>query len=461
MSSAPSDENGSYYSLLAQGFLSGNLYLPVEPSPDLLRLPDPYDPVTNAAYRLHDATLFNGRYYLYFGPPPALLAMPGILAGIDFDMRVVTAFVALFLVVLALGLVRNLAPRSTRNHPTLFFLLAPVAIAFGSLLPIALRRTAVYEVAIICGSALAIASLLATTHALKTCRRTGLRSTTISLVIAGSCAGLAIWTRPTWIALIITTGLWLVLTSPGPRALVRFLTLFMVPVLLIGLAAATYNFLRFGNPTEFGQVYQLQGMGIKAQDIRASTVFDIVDKLRIDLLVLPQTNSQFPFLTLSNPSGPYDLSDFFAEPTVGLFIAVPAIPLMAIAFVFLACRRRIFLSTTSIMLVSLPITAMLILVVQGAVLPATSFRYLIDVSPLMIVFVLAMAFRLLDEPRVLRATAVLALLTIIVVTIPAVTMLSMTGYRNTLQSGSPSVWAALERVTSPISVVLRHMANQP
>jgi hypothetical protein len=459
MSSAPSDDNGSYYSLLARGFLSGNLYLPVEPSPNLLRLTDPYDPTTNAAYRLHDASLFEGRYYLYFGPPPALLAMPGILAGVALDMRVVTAFVALSLVVLALALVKNLAPGSTRNHRTLFFLLSPVALAFGSLLPIALRRVAVYEVAIVCGSGLAIASLLATSHALKTCHRPGLRSTTISLVIAGACAGLAVWTRPSWIVLIITTGLVLALTSPGARALARFLTLFLIPILLIGLAAATYNMLRFRNPTEFGNTYQLAG--VRAADIRASTFFDIVEKLRIDFLVLPQTSSQFPFLTLSGFSGPFDMSDFFAEPSVGLFFAVPAIPLMAIAFVFLACRRRMFLSTTSVMLVSLPITAMLVLVVQGAVIPATSFRYLIDVSPLMIVFVLAMAFRLLDETRVLRATAILALLTIIVVTIPTVTMLSMTGYYNTLQSGSPSVWAALERVTGPISVVLQHRAPQP
>src|SRR5829696_3147634 len=63
---------GSYYDWLARGFLQGQLHLPLAPSPELLALPDPYDPRQNANYRLHDVSLYNGRYYLYWGPLPAL-----------------------------------------------------------------------------------------------------------------------------------------------------------------------------------------------------------------------------------------------------------------------------------------------------------------------------------------------------------------------------------------------------
>ena len=39
---------------------------------ELLALKDPWDPVANAPYRLHDASLYNGHYYVYFGPVPVI-----------------------------------------------------------------------------------------------------------------------------------------------------------------------------------------------------------------------------------------------------------------------------------------------------------------------------------------------------------------------------------------------------
>jgi len=64
-----------HYEYLTEGFLAGHTYLPVEPAPELLRLSDPYDPAANAKYRLWDASLYRGRYYLYFGPGPAVALM--------------------------------------------------------------------------------------------------------------------------------------------------------------------------------------------------------------------------------------------------------------------------------------------------------------------------------------------------------------------------------------------------
>ena len=61
-----------YYNLLADGLLDGQLSLKVTPPLELLKLPDPFDPVANEKYKLHDVSLYNGRYYLYFGITPAL-----------------------------------------------------------------------------------------------------------------------------------------------------------------------------------------------------------------------------------------------------------------------------------------------------------------------------------------------------------------------------------------------------
>src|SRR4051794_16895128 len=61
------------YNVLADAFLSGQTSLTILPHPGLLRLPDPYDPRQNGGYRIHDLSLYNGRYYVAFGPTPALL----------------------------------------------------------------------------------------------------------------------------------------------------------------------------------------------------------------------------------------------------------------------------------------------------------------------------------------------------------------------------------------------------
>ena len=66
----------SYYDMLADAFLHGQTDLLVKPDPHLLTLPNPYDPVANMRYRLHDASLYRGKYYLYWGPVPGLLLTP-------------------------------------------------------------------------------------------------------------------------------------------------------------------------------------------------------------------------------------------------------------------------------------------------------------------------------------------------------------------------------------------------
>jgi len=72
----------AHYNLLTEGFLRGHLYLAQDPAPELLALPDPRDPEANARWRLHDASLYHGHYYLYFGPVPVLaLYVPLRLLG--------------------------------------------------------------------------------------------------------------------------------------------------------------------------------------------------------------------------------------------------------------------------------------------------------------------------------------------------------------------------------------------
>jgi hypothetical protein len=56
---------GGYYDYLGRAFAGGHLYLPIEPAPQLLAQPNPWDPAVDDSLKLFDAVLFNRRYYLY------------------------------------------------------------------------------------------------------------------------------------------------------------------------------------------------------------------------------------------------------------------------------------------------------------------------------------------------------------------------------------------------------------
>src|SRR4051812_6661882 len=75
-----------HYNLLSRGFLQGHLYLDGDVPPALLTAPNPYDPATRGPVEvLHDASLFRGKYYIYFGPAPVVtLFLPfTVLTGRD------------------------------------------------------------------------------------------------------------------------------------------------------------------------------------------------------------------------------------------------------------------------------------------------------------------------------------------------------------------------------------------
>ena len=143
-----------HYDYLVDGFLEGQASLSVRPAPELLALRDPYDPSLNGPWRLWDASLYHGRFYLYFGPTPVLLLLPWrVLTGHHMPERIaVAAFAALGLLALAL-LIREVR----RRH---FPALSPAAAAgilavatFASWLPVTLRRPEVWELPLVAACA--------------------------------------------------------------------------------------------------------------------------------------------------------------------------------------------------------------------------------------------------------------------------------------------------------------------
>ena len=242
----------------AEGFRAGHLHFAIEPAAALLAKANPFDPRWKPLW-YWDASLYDGHYYLYWGPVPALL-----LAGFKTLFRVRAdahigdqhvVFVLASLQALAgLLLVDRMQRRLFPDLPGVFVVLAVAVFAFAAPTPYNLARGAVYEAAIVGGHAFLIAGLVFAFDAVSAGRQ---RS---RLALAGACWALAVGCRASIapaVALLAVLTCWLV----APRASWRLRGValgWLGAPIAVGIALLlTYNKLRFDHWLDFGRHYQL------------------------------------------------------------------------------------------------------------------------------------------------------------------------------------------------------------
>jgi hypothetical protein len=247
-----------YFRLLVRGWQKGQLHLDYTPAPELLALPDPYDPAQNEGLKLGDATLYRGRYYLYFGAAPAFtLMLPyALVTGRELTMgTAVFVFVSLaFLTASGLWLAIR-----RRYFPESAAWMAPVGMLLlgcGTHLLALAQRPMIWELPIAGGvffSLLAVAACFRAVHG---------RRPVLAMAAAGLCLGLAVGSRPTCLfaAPLLLGPLWLAWRERRPERDWRgMVAAAIVPLGLCGLALMWHNHARFDSPFEFGQNYQLSG----------------------------------------------------------------------------------------------------------------------------------------------------------------------------------------------------------
>ncbi len=140
----------NYYDMLADGFLHGQTSLLVQPDPALLAVANPYTLEERGSVPyIWDITLYNGKFFLYWGPTPALVAAAWKLLrpGVVDDQYLGVFFLSGILIFsgLLMYLIRK------RFFPSLSgWLVLPLLLAAAAANPVffILRRTSVYEAAI-------------------------------------------------------------------------------------------------------------------------------------------------------------------------------------------------------------------------------------------------------------------------------------------------------------------------
>jgi hypothetical protein len=331
-----------YYSKLAAAFQRGQLFLADKPSAELLALPDPYriGARKNIPY-IWDASLFRGRYYLYWGPAPALLLVPIKLVFPTSeigDIHLVFAFVTLLYCALCL-LVFKIWNRFFAGLPPWTLGLGLVLAGLAPPLTWMLNRPEVYEAAIAGGQFFLFAGfywLYAGFDSEK--------PAVWKFALASLFWGLAIGCRTSQalpvILLVVAAALRLSTRRRRPEAPARpgaMLVAILVPLALSIAALAWYNWARFGSIFESGYRYQLTLLQLPKH---YNEIFspDYVRPNLANYLLNPFTTiGRFPFI--KPQYGSKDLGTlvalpriYFAEALTGLMYTFPFMVLAVVGF---------------------------------------------------------------------------------------------------------------------------------
>ena len=434
-----------HYPLLTDGFLAGQLSLPIAPHPDLREAKNPYDELQHRAPFLHDASLYQGKYYLYFGVTPiVLLFLPFRVLGLgnvpESAAVAVFTFGSLLFSLLTLSFLRRTEFPTIRKLPYEIYLM----LALGGAIPYFLRRPAVYEVAIACGSFCVMAAI----YCLVTLESNGTISR-VRAALASLFLGLAVGARPHLLMAspLLVFAAWRVSRREQRWPSLLEIAALVLPILLVGLALGWYNYARFDSWTEFGRWYQLAGEPVRQLhfDIRRIPLFSY-----LYLLHRGRVNLAFPY-THVRPGNPPDLGGVIVEPVAGLLYSTPILYVLALLPLLRSWPRDDTETTQPVVrsahiwawvFVALALAQVLLL----ASFPGATMRYLVDFSPLLMmaaaIVMMAVAVRLQGSRWRLPVKSVMVVL--VGVTVFLNLGLGIRGYYNNLQETNPAAYYRLK-----------------
>ena len=445
-------EHNGYYNYLARAFARGRLEIPIKPAAGLLAAPNPWDPSIDESLKMQDMALFNGRYYLYHGPGPAvMLFTPWLLiTGHDLPERFALFLLCFGGFVVSCGaLIRWLALAGAKTEPPLLALML-LALGLCQSAPCLLSRVWVYEIAI--GGAYFCLSAAIFFLAM------GIDSgkSVLWLGASGLMFGLAIACRPHLglAGLIALSALTVVFTRSrgvasalASRELIAFASAFT----LVGLAVAAYNYQRFGDPFEFGLRYLLAGRNQNRIRLSAD---NILPGLYYWLACPPAISRIFPWIrpVLRYPFNAPFPPEYFIEATVGVLYLAP----FAVGALFIPARNSRFRILLWTVLAS-SAAVLLFLAATGF----TTQRYEVDFLPMLILAALANSAIHIGrskglERTVLRGALIFSIACGVIVSLA----LGISGPYNEMLKNRPANYVRLASWFSPVEE-FRPMMNPP
>jgi hypothetical protein len=406
---------GDYHDLMADAFRAGRLHISHRPAPELLNAKNPYDPA-NMRYWLLDASYYQGKFYIYWGPVPALLlsiakTVLGIRYGVG-DQYIATFFCCLTFIGGAL-LVERMGRRLFPALPRRYVILGASVFGFANPMLHAVTTASFYHVAIMSAQAWLLLGLVVAFDVVSEAR-TG-TSRTIGLLLASTSWGFAIASRVT-VALTVAgfvVALALAASWSSQRrlaSLVKSTLVLAAPLAVVSALLLVHNKVRFGSYFEFGTNVMLSAF----PTFRISSSY-LLPNLYSYALRPFETSCEFPYFFQVWRMGPtafpkgYVMPDGYmvVEPVVGFLRGNPVSWMIPLAVLFVprpfdpgSARHRAYAFCLVAFSVLIALTGLIGFSVYGA-----TMRYLNDVSAGIVLLGLMGAFALRTH-RIGRAAPV-------------------------------------------------------
>ena len=329
------------YAHLADSFLKGTPWLDLPVPSELAAADNPLDIATRnqlAADGVHpiywDYVFYNGHWYSYFGPIPALLLyLPyQLITGGMLPTATALAWMMFGAMVFGSLLIVRIMRRYMRNPSLGATGLAIALFMLGANVPYLCYRSNFYAVPM-------TSSLLVTTLGLWLwlgAKRPNGELSMMRIGFGALCIAANLGCRTMYVAaaLLAFPIFWQdikrILTgirgkTLGVMAIIKPVLAMVLPALAVVLPLLWYNYWRFGSLLDFGNDYQMTVIDLVNYK---SPVKDLPLTLLYYLLLPPRFIDVFPFLAIS-PSPFVDWA--YMEPSIGgLFIAFPILILLAV-----------------------------------------------------------------------------------------------------------------------------------
>ena len=319
----------NYYDLQANAFAKGQIALDVEPDPALLAFTNEslYEPENRAGIPvLWDATLYNGKYYLYWGPAPALVLTPlKFLYKEDLGDKLLSLLFMIGTLVFLNLTILNLWRRYFAHIPH-WAVLAAVALAgLVNPMPFVMVEGRIYEAAIIAAQFFLVGGLYFLLSTIQHPNPT-------RLIFSGLFLTLAIGSRTPLAPGVGLLSLVLLIWAYREHRsrMIPILLAFALPLVIGAVAYASYNYVRFGSFTEFGFKYQLTSYNLYNDlDQTLSLAYAPPNLYKTLFNPLEQRNT-FPYIFPTRWAGPEWLTNYrpgfyltLSESITGIFISSP------------------------------------------------------------------------------------------------------------------------------------------
>ncbi|RPI80327.1 MAG: hypothetical protein EHM41_22945 [Chloroflexi bacterium] len=457
-----------YYHFLAIAFRQGQVHLPVEPTPELLASPFPYDySMRGDIPLLWDASFYEGKYYLYWGPTPALAVIlvealtgsmlkdPALVLG----FTMVTTFFSILLVSAIWKRFRNILPG---------WIMAGGIFAAAVNVPLVwqLTRPGVYEAAIVSGQAFLMAGIYYGFCGLAEKRVSGWKLFLSGLAFtlaAGSRVNLAVSIFILSLAVCITL---LRQSTITIQKRTKNILIYLAPLAAGAALIALYNLARFGSPLEFGHRYQLTGPALPGDYSRVFSLDYFIPNLYTYLFRPPELQLSFPFITIpwiNEFMWPFfvklPVDYYYPEAAAGLLLIVPVVLIALLSAAWFAWLRLNGAAAPKPPLNGNHRAVTVIWIVFGAVIVAqlavllvyiaASLRYLADISSLAVISSTIFFAWIINKynawpwkKRLLSVFWASACLLTVLIGI----LIGFTGYLNQFRQMNPGLYEFLERV---------------